>query len=113
MTKTGESRGLAPTLIRPMDYCLVVNNRKMQGSGLVRGDTVLITGTRVVPATNKDPYLQRVYVVAIKIKDGKLLVPKDDNEYEAYMIDPRNLSKVSEEVQKSLTLQMENQYGGK
>jgi hypothetical protein len=107
---TGKSGGLAPTLIKPMDYCYIVNDKKMKGSGLVRGETVLVTGTKVVPATGKDPYLQRIFVVAIKIEEGILLLPREDNDYQAYMIDPRNLSKVDKETQQYLTLQMLNQY---
>ena len=109
-TKTGKGEGLVPSLIKTMDYCWVTNDKKMKGSGLKRGDMLLVTGTRVAPATNRDPYLQRIFVVAVKVVDGLLLMPKDDNEHKAYLVDPRNLSKVPDNLQKFMQEAAEKQY---
>lgn len=109
-TKTGKGEGLVPSLIKTMDYCWVTNDKKMKGSGLKRGDMLLVTGTRVIPATNRDPYLQRIFVVAVRVVDGLLLIPKDDNEYKAYLVDPRNLSKVPDNLQKLMQEAAGKQY---
>jgi len=98
-----------------MDFCYVIEDKKMKGSGLSRGDIVLVTGTRVVPAGYKDPYLQRVLVVAVKLdKKAELLqMPTETNDNKAYLIDPRNLSRVNEEDQKCFEAMIEKQYGEK
>ena len=93
-----------------MDFCWVVSDKKLKGSGLSKGDLVMVSGTRVVPATKKDPYLQRVLVVALKIEDEKIQIPSEKNDYKAYLIDPRNLSKVDEDTHKWAETVLKNQY---
>ena len=84
-------------MIGSMDFCRVVSDKKLKGSGLFMGDIVLVTGTTLVPAGKRDPYLQRTLTTVI-ILDGKtLLMPKDDNDEKAYLVDPRSLEKVSKE----------------
>lgn len=99
------------TPIKAMDYCIVVSDKKMRGSGLERGDILLISGLKVAPAKKSDPYLQRVYAVAIKINEGLLLVPKDNNEHKAYIVDPRNLAKLPAKEVELLEALMKEQYG--
>ena len=86
------------TPIKTMDFCTVVNRRKMKGSGLDLGTTVLVVSTKPLPEKKSDPYLQRIYVVVVRVtKDGDVLIPKEDNEYRSYIVDPRNLEKLSDE----------------
>lgn len=97
--------------INTMDFCWVLSDKKMKGSGLVRGDLVLVSGLKVVPASTKDPYLQRVLCVVILVKDDKLHLPSEDNDYKAYLVDPRNLGKVDEDTLKWAHQLLNDQYG--
>ena len=86
-----------------MDICRIVSRKGTKASGLKVGETVLVSSTKPMPAKRSDPYLQRIYVVVLLMeKGGKVLIPKDDNEHKAYLMDPRNLEKVSEEDSKKL-----------
>lgn len=97
--------------LKTMDYCRVVSDKKLKDSGLIRGDRVLITSIKPVPAKKSDPYLQRLIVVVLKVEDDKVLVPKDGNEYKAYLVDPRNLEKVSDEERAKLEESLKLLYG--
>lgn len=97
-------------LIKPNDFCILVSEKKLKGSGLKRGDVFLIAGVKPAPTSLKDPYLQRIYVVGIKFVNKKPEVPKEDNEYRAYLIDPRNLEKLPLEEQEVLTQQLTSYY---
>ncbi|MCA9380669.1 hypothetical protein KC678_00195 [Candidatus Dojkabacteria bacterium] len=94
-----------------MDYCWVVSDKKMKGSGLKKGDLVLVTGTKVAPISKIDPYLQRIFVITVLVKDGEIRLPKSDNHYRAYLVDPRNLEKVDEDTQKWAEENLKKQYG--
>lgn len=100
-------------MIKPMDYCLVVNDKTMKGSGLFRGDAVLVTGLKVAPVSKKDPYLQRIYAHVIKVaQDGHHFVPSEDNDNMIYLVDPRNLEKLPEDDQTFLGGKLVAQYNG-
>lgn len=99
------------TPLRVMDYCKVVSDKKLKGSGLQRGDRVLITSVKPVPAKKSDPYLQRLVVVVLKVEEEQVLVPKDGNEHKAYLVDPRNLEKVPEEERVKLEENLKLLYG--
>lgn len=99
------------TPIKPMDFAIVINRKKMTDSGLEVGDQVLVAGIKPAPAKRSDPYLQRLYVFVIKIEGDKLLLPKGDNDYKAILVDPRHLEKIEGEELKRLNQLMENQYG--
>ncbi len=78
--------------IKDMDYCIVVSDKKMKGSGLVRDDEVMVIGTRDAPVSKADPYLSRTYVVVVKLgDDGEHCLPDSSNDYKAVLVDPRNL----------------------
>ena len=98
-------------MIGTWDYCYIVSDKKMKGSGLSRGDIVLVTGTKSVPATKKDPYSLRTYVIVVKVEDGLPCIPKDDNEHRAWVVDPRNLEKVEDEVKTGLDENIKEAYG--
>lgn len=97
-------------MIEPMDYATVVSDKKLKNSGLRRGDVVLVMGTKLVPATKKDPYLQRTLVTVLKVMYGLPLFPKDDNDHMAYLIDPRSLEKVSDEEAEQFREKLTQQY---
>lgn len=94
-------------MIKSMDYCRVVSDKKLKGSGLVRGDVVLVVGTKQVPATRKDPYLLRTIVAVGKVVDDLPQISVADNKY---LVDPRSLEKVSEEDQKHYEKILETKY---
>lgn len=97
--------------IKPMDFCDVTSRRGTKGSGLEVGETVLVASTRPLPEKRSDPYLQRIYAVVIRVtKDGDVLIPKEDNEYKSYLVDPRHLTRVSEERQEELQEAINNRY---
>lgn len=97
--------------IKPMDFCDVTSRRGTKGSGLEVGETVLVASTRPLPEKRSDPYLQRIYAVVIRVtKDGDVLIPKEDNEYKSYLVDPRHLTRVSEERQEELKEAINNHY---
>lgn len=97
------------TPLKPMDFAYVTSN-KVKGSGLVAGDKVLIAGTKVAPVKRSDPYLQRIYVVVMKIEGDKLLLPRDDNDYKVVVMDPRALEKMNEEESATYTELMIEQF---
>lgn len=97
-------------LVNVNDFCLVVSAKKMKGSGLKQGDVVMVGGHKPVPISAKDPYLQRICVVVFKV-DGELQVPREDNEYKAYLVDPRNLEILPDEEQAQLLEMLKKQYG--
>lgn len=99
--------------IKSMDYVFIVSDKKLKGSGLVRGDLMLVTGTRQVPASAKDPYLSRELLLAVRVeKGGTHQIPKETNEYKVYMIDPRNVEKLDDISSKLYSDLLLLQYGG-
>ena len=80
-----------------MDYATVVSDKKMKGSGLYRGDMVMVTGIKQAPEKRSDPYLTRTYVMVIKVVGDEHQLPNEKNDYQIYLVDPRNLEKVSED----------------
>ena len=84
------------------DFATVISAKKMQDTSLERGSTVYIMAERDVPAKRSDPYLKRTLVVTAKVVDGKVQIPNDNNEYRAYLVDPRNLEKVTGDDEKKL-----------
>lgn len=95
-------------MIKSMDYCRVVSDKKLKGSGLVRGDVVLVVGTGQVPASAKDPYLLRTLCVVARVVDD---LPQLGDGSEKLMVDPRSLEKVSEKEGKRLNKALEKKYG--
>lgn len=97
--------------IKPMDFCEVSSRKGTKGSGLDVGETVLVASTKPLPEKRSDPYLQRVYAVVLRVTDdGDVLIPKDDNEYKSYLVDPRHLTRVSKERQEELQEAINNRY---
>ena len=80
-------------VLQVMDLARVVSDRKLKGSGLNRGDVVVVVGTRQVPASAKDLYLHRVLTNVALVRDKEIL--KDS----MYLVDPRSLEKISDETE--------------
>lgn len=99
-------------MIKAFDFGRIVSSKKVKDSGLGMGDVVLVMGTRVVPASRKDPYLNRTLVVVSKVEGGLIQIPKDNNNYKAYLIDPRSLEKIEGEEFDKLNEEREKQFGG-
>lgn len=100
-------------MINTGDYVFIVNDKKLKGSGLSRGDEAYVTGVKVAPVSAKDPYLQRIYIHVITVDRGGVHnVPKEDNDNKLYLIDPRNVEKVPEERAAFLRDALAQQYGG-
>lgn len=98
-------------LPRTNDFCLIASDKKLKGSGLKRGDVVMIASFRPAPVSAKDPYLQRVFAIVFLSRDGLLQVPHDDNDYKAYLIDPRSLELLPDEEQEGMLELLRKQYG--
>lgn len=79
----------------PMDFGTVVSAKKLKGSGLGMGDVVMVMGTKQVPASARDPYLTRTITQVVKVVDDLPAIPKEDNDYLIYLVDPRSLEKVN------------------
>ena len=99
--------------IENMSYAFVVSDKKLKGSGLSRGDIVMVTGTKMVPASRQDPYLMREIVIAVYVEpDGTHHIPNSKNEYKAYLIDPRSLAAADEQLSSLMKEALNKQYGG-
>lgn len=97
--------------IKSMDFCNIVSAKKLKGSGLELGDVVLVTGTKQVPASKKDPYLTRTLVVVVKVMYNLPQIPGKDNDYKAYVVDPRSLERVSDEHRKIFEQALRQHHG--
>lgn len=99
------------TPIKVNEFAVITSAKKMKRSGLSNGDVVMVAATKVAPASAKDPYLQRIYVVALRFVDNILCLPNENNDYNAYLIDPRNLERLPDEEQQQLLEMLKKQYG--
>lgn len=103
--------------IRTMNYATVASNKGLKKSGLNNGDCVMVIGEKVLPVRRSDPYLQRVYVLCIRVtKEGFHEVPNNDmgdgdNGFRSWLVDPRNLTLLNDESQEALKKKLEEQYG--
>lgn len=94
----------------PMDYGTVVSAKKLKGSGLTSGDKVMVMGTKQVPASAKDPYITRTLLTVVKLVNDLPAIPKQENDYVAYLVDPRSLEKVSSNEHKRLSEILTSEY---
>ena len=96
--------------LKQMDYCVVINDKKLKGSGLYRGDILWVAGTKVAPTKKSDPYLQRVFIACVKVVGGEHLLPSEGNDHKVYIVDPRNTERLSEEEAAALKQQLFDQH---
>jgi hypothetical protein len=100
-------------MLNSFDFAKVVSDKKLKGSGIQRGEVVFISSLKQLPEKKSDPYLTRTYVLVFKLgEDDVPLVPKEENDYQAIMVDPRNLEKVSDEEQAYYMKLIEERYSG-
>jgi hypothetical protein len=101
------------TKIQPMNYVFIVNDKKLKGSGLNRGDIMMVTGIKPVPASSKDPYLNRDILVVVKVDSntGEHLIPTEGKDHKAYLIDPRNVEILDDASSKIYSDFLLLQYG--
>ena len=98
------------TPIKNMEYGVTVSRKGLKGSGLSVGQTVLITGTKPLPEKRSDPYLQRIYVVCIVVDEDGHHIPKEENEYNSYLIDPRCVERLPDDKQEEFREQLRTEY---
>ena len=96
--------------LEPMDYATVVSAKKLKGSGLSSGDVVMVVGAKQVPASLKDPYLTRIVVTVVKLINDLPIMPKEDNDHLAYLVDPRSLEKVVGDEEERLRTTLKTHY---
>lgn len=93
-------------LVYPMTFCTVTTDKFVE-NGLNKGSIVFIAGMRAIPEDESDPYTQRIKCFAHKVaKDGHTLVEEG-----FFIIDPKNLSPLSEKKSKPLAAMLERDYG--
>lgn len=88
--------------LKPFSFATIINDKKMKGSGLKRGEEVFIMSTKDVAYTKTDPYLKRTLMIVAKLIGNTVMVPSPNNDYHAFVVDPRNLEPVSDERNKEL-----------
>lgn len=103
------------TPIRNMDYAYTSSRKGLRGSGLDVGEKVLVVGTKALPEKRSDPYLQRIYVVVVRVVDGIHQIPnsgeeEEDNGFRSYLVDPRCLTRLDDEEQERLRDMLSEQY---
>jgi len=98
--------------ITTMDFVLVVNDKKLVGSGLTRGQELLVVSVVQVPEKKNDPYLFREYVRCVRVVKGVAEMPTEENGQAIYLIDPRVLAPVSDERNAELLLILEKSFEG-
>ena len=96
-------------MIRAGTYCSVSSRKGLKGSTLEAGDYVYVTDLRVAPVKKDDPYLQRVFVMVVKVDSttGYHEIPdnkmgENSNEHKIYMVDPRKLSVLPDDEAKRM-----------
>lgn len=97
-------------MLKSADYAKIVSAKKIKGSGLTVGETVLIVAQQTVPVKKSDPYVFRVLFTVVKLEDGMPLLPADDNDHMAYMVDPRSLEWVGKDKQIELEQLLNTRY---
>lgn len=97
--------------LRPFDFATVASRRGVRNSGLKVGETVFVSSIKPLPEKRNDPYLQRIYVLCLRMSDeGDVLIPGEGNDHQQYLVDPRALEKVSEAKDKELKTRLEEIY---
>jgi len=98
--------------MKVMSIARVVSDKRLKGSGLSKGDEVMIIATKDVAFKKDDPYLKRTLMVVCRIVDDEVLIPKDGTEDKAIVVDPRSLELVSKERQDDLINRFNSKYNG-
>ena len=106
-------------MIKAGSYCVAVSRKKLKGSTIEVGDYVYVADVKVAPISKDDPYLQRVFVLVIKVdKDtGKHYIPNNskpseegDDGNKIYLVDPRGLELLGEDEVKRMVEAVNSEY---
>jgi len=98
--------------LKVMKIARVVSDKRLKGSGLSKGDEVMVIATKDVAFKKDDPYLKRTLMVVCRVVGGEVRVPKDGTEDKAIVVDPRSLELVSQERETELLAAFNAKYSG-
>ena len=94
-----------------MQFAVVVSDKRTRQIGIEKGDIVMVIGLDRAQITASDPYLERVFARVVRYVDGQVQIPNEtENDYVAYMLDPRNLEWVGDEMQSEFEKRLSEQY---
>lgn len=82
-------------LVKVGDFAHVITDR-FADEGVKRNHYVYVAGFKPLPIEEEDPYLQRIYVLVHKVTRSGHTLPDEG----LYLMDPRDLSKLSDGRQK-------------
>lgn len=97
---------LINSMVQSGNFCRIMDT-SCEKDGYMKGSKVYIAGLKVIPIDEKDPYIQKIYVIANPLVDGKI-VPED-----MVLMDPMVLRKVGSGVQTKLEEALKDQFGDK
>ena len=91
-------------MLKVYDFVTVTRNKKkLREHGIERGDTLFVQSHKILPVSNKDPYMQKVYLACHKVVDGHVQIPSlGSSDTANYLIDGLSLEWVGEDRQKEL-----------
>lgn len=93
------------------EFVRVVSDKKLREFGLSRGDILMVLAFKTAPVTKSDPYLFRKYAVVARFVENELQLPSEGTDYKTYVVDPRNLERVTTEEQVLFEGMLGVQYG--
>ena len=104
-------------MIKAGTYCVAVTRKLLKGSTIEVGDYVYITDLKAVPVKKDDPYLQRIFGLAIKVdrSTGYHEIPdnrvgEDTNGHKIYLVDLRGMEILSDEEARRMVKAMNESY---
>lgn len=95
--------------VSELGFTSVVSN-KLREFGIKSGDEVMVLSYKTAPASADDPYLERKYALVVRVEGGEVMLPSDNNDYRAYLVDPRNFESLSDERVKTLNSDLRRQF---
>lgn len=96
-------------LIQPFDFVTVTKkHKKLTDQGIRRGDTLFVQGHTILPVSDKDPYVQRIYMSCHKVVEGHVQLPfVEGTDSALYIVDGMSLQKMTEEASVGLAATLE------
>lgn len=90
-------------MIKTGEFCKV-STKALEDINLSKGSFVYVGGVQAIPENPEDPYTQRVKFIVCPLVDNHIMSDK------FFMIDPRNVKKVTKKVQTLLEGMMEEDF---
>ena len=87
-------------LIRPFTFVVINHDELNKEHGIVQGDTLFVASAQAFPLSEDDPYTQRIFLFAQRLKEDELI----DDEGGFYVIDPKSVNNLSKEENDRLSL---------